>query len=952
LGKIENILVLDLDPDKKIKIITVNKKNYVSKFASFVTDIKNYNYNAEQNFENRKALYLSTAEKTKALQEPPKPFDPLPEKKFDVYLSFGHRDINAHSDFIQLEQNLQNIVDGISKNLPWMSSGLLKTEKMHTTIFGLYFRKEMAFYNQGTAIDRKKDYQKVMDIARKYLPLKIKYQGLLLTTDGTIIAKGHCEGKKLDEMRHELVSELDVEGRKAVSIIHITIGRLKQQITLEEWLATQKWIDEFNKKNGGYIGEIVAKNPVLVAGTDNEGIIYHEQARQEIEEFSRTEGKKVEFKNIFETTESIIKAINDDSISEFIPDWKNIKKQLISKKQEIGYLNILDHVKETIINVDKITKELAQKGIKIDAKKLRMIMFFHDFGKSISEMAEPNKKDGRLHELNSEKMVSEILDSLNFSEIEKKEILFYVKNHGLLGSIHIWDVRFGANKEEFINSVTSAEQINTLMAVSLCDLTNRPWIGDEWNLTVIKTLGQLIGNICAHKDEQDSKIKLDIIVNNLTKMKALFFEKIKPICISQGISAPEILIIQRNLYAEMFEVLDKDVAIDLQEGDIRRLESKALLSFQIQKLPLHIDKPDTHADGEIRTIDTDNFDTELVLTGTKERTSIDRDFIERPVVKDGKIDIEDMGKNIDEFRKEYPGDYELILSAHSESGFWGANSALLINGELLTKPEGSRGIFQDVYQKMNGKFYVLSLDPRYKGVYEVNFIEGKIEKTLIDGQEVKGCPIKNGIFSPAILINGDSKLDEIEYGFAGREKYSGKLLSVPWEKEDLASMACMGYDKEGNLIHFYLAGDPNDKIKHEFTIEYFMGQCNDLGISDAIIVGRSADIEIYEKDARNSFQAKARAKSSTAKAFIGVGGRRLEVFLVVKSKSAKQKIISKKLQELFSNKYDSLKNEIIKLKLKFPLQNLIFSILKKSQIETSLSQEINIKIVEKILDAV
>ncbi|MDO8535731.1 MAG: aldo/keto reductase, partial [Candidatus Omnitrophota bacterium] len=320
--------------------------------------------------------------------------------------------------------------------------------------------------------------------------------------------------------------------------------------------------------------------------------------------------------------------------------------------------------------------------------------------------------------------------------------------------------------------------------------------------------------------------------------------------IAQGFLPAEVFINQFNeviKYNDRTYLLSVYAALNakLRAFDIINTGPREVLYDGIESVAVSIDRPAVSSSGEAFFIDLDKVEVKNLV----EKGTVERDFIDNPVSEG---DADGMGKTIKEMIESAPEAKDALLAFNGiTGGFWEANSAVIVDGELIAK--SSRGTFQDKYVPLNGKFWLLSLDADNKGVFEVEIKDGKLPENL---------RVKNGLFGPPIFIGGKSAIDSIQ--FEARPNTQGN--QVVWTRDQAHAISAIGYDKEGKLVRVALKGDPNNEENKEITVDDLPRVLDKLGVVDAVLTGASADVQSYNSFVDEKFvSAKPRAESKSAK---------------------------------------------------------------------------------------
>ncbi len=180
---------------------------------------------------------------------------------------------------------------------------------------------------------------------------------------------------------------------------------------------------------------------------------------------------------LFEDTSMLLKEYDkgeNSRISGFIPQWNEIVRRLKSSHQRNNpSVTIYGHTRITLTNIEPVLESLINSGmIKPEDKKeaaslLRIVMLLHD-------IAKPLLKNGENHEEASAIEAAGILAG-KYPKDKLDLITKLIKYHAYLGMPNDYEdiiKTFG----EF-----SDKEIPILLAVWLCDVSGRPFVGGRMN---------------------------------------------------------------------------------------------------------------------------------------------------------------------------------------------------------------------------------------------------------------------------------------------------------------------------------------------------------------------------------------------------------------------------------------------------------------------------------------
>jgi len=259
------------------------------------------------------------------------------------------------------------------------------------------------------------------------------------------------------------------------------------------------------------------------------------------------------------------------------------------------------------------------------------------------------------------------------------------------------------------------------------------------------------------------------------------------------------------------------------------------------------------SNGEVYTINPNNF-IPVQRVSEDVRT---RDIIDAPL----QLNDPRVGHTIQEYVEEEnhirdeispgitPNSKAVVLALNStQSDGWLANSATIINGKLIIREPGKRGLGQKAYEPPHGIFWFISLDRDNPGVFKVEIDHGKLVREL---------PFKNGFAGPLLIFDGpdsprrtmelkDTDNPDLKLKFGIKNGVAGNDLD--WDSQDKRqAYTVYGYNAKSELVIVQLMGDPNDPERKEPAIRHVIPVLMKLGIKCAILGGTSADVQRYSK---------------------------------------------------------------------------------------------------------
>ncbi len=280
-----------------------------------------------------------------------------------------------------------------------------------------------------------------------------------------------------------------------------------------------------------------------------------------------------------------------------------------------------------------------------------------------------------------------------------------------------------------------------------------------------------------------------------------------------------------------------------------RFGSREKLINGIRRCSVTLETPDTYAEGEAYFINPG----QVRIAQRVAESMRDRDVITHWA----HLGDTEAGMLIEEYVAAEMESPNVLLAFNSHQGhFWEASTLLVINGVLVMKAEGKRGIQQEQYQPLSGPFWVLSFDSDNPGVFRIELKEGKSENPL---------PVQNGLSGPPLLMNGQSMLEQLR--FNRRPALEGNDLG--WRAIDhQLAMTCYGYTAGGELVILQLIGNPDDSVRKEPTLFQVVDILEKLGIRDAVLGGTSGDVQRYSVfDNPSVVRSRGRRGSGFQKAF-------------------------------------------------------------------------------------
>ncbi|MFA5350818.1 MAG: 6-phosphofructokinase, partial [Candidatus Omnitrophota bacterium] len=213
------------------------------------------------------------------------------------------------------------------------------------------------------------------------------------------------------------------------------------------------------------------------------------------------------------------------------------------------------------------------------------------------------------------------------------------------------------------------------------------------------------------------------------------------------------------------------------------------------------------------------------------------------------------GKTVREFAK---AERPLFAINGHQGNFWLSNTLVIINGKVISKI--AQGIRQNRWAPLTGKYNFFVLDKGNIGIKEITLANG------IPTEDISS--IRYALTGPVLRRNGTDEYYNIQQAISPIGNND-----VTWNpNEDAFAFSTIGKDAKGRIILISMAGDPNKKA--EIRLLGISLITKELGMSDAILLGTSMDVQQYAKGVE-IVEAKGRQGSDTADYFVKKGGRPL-----------------------------------------------------------------------------
>ncbi|MBU0547925.1 MAG: hypothetical protein KKH57_04110, partial [Candidatus Omnitrophica bacterium] len=191
--------------------------------------------------------------------------------------------------------------------------------------------------------------------------------------------------------------------------------------------------------------------------------------------------------------------------------------------------------------------------------------------------------------------------------------------------------------------------------------------------------------------------------------------------------------------------------------------------------------------------------------------------------------------------KEFPGmtlshfikKYEPVFAVNGHQGnFYLSNTLIIKNGRLISKfAESAYGLKDDILAGCNGRYNFFVLDSGFRGFKTINLVNGQPQEVI------KG--IYNALTGPVLARDGLDEISSILQAMppSGQDE-------VTWDpvKTSMA-FSLFGKENHGNLIQVSMRGYPQERP--EMRLEDIRKIIHKFGLSDAILLGTSADVQQY-----------------------------------------------------------------------------------------------------------
>jgi len=178
----------------------------------------------------------------------------------------------------------------------------------------------------------------------------------------------------------------------------------------------------------------------------------------------------------------------------------------------------------------------------------------------------------------------------------------------------------------------------------------------------------------------------------------------------------------------------------------------------------------------------------------------------------------------------------VLLCSSFNSNWTAPNQFLIIDGKLVRKPDGARGIFQPVYEPLNGYYTVFSLD------------QGRMLKVHIDNNNFDNPGGVQEAMS-VIPILKDGQPVQVRPRSPGQPARADEWAIFDAQKavdEVAASFSLVGTrDEDGATVFLHMSGSITIEALRDVAISL-------LGLKDAGLLSGSADVQQYVRNPKGS----------------------------------------------------------------------------------------------------
>lgn len=274
--------------------------------------------------ERQRAFYDALMVKTRQWVQGGKVLRPAANPSVvDISLNAGDRDVMGEdSDFTdELDTQLHALASELTEQFPEYK--IQKKGRYHITIMEICHR-DLREGEQNPEIlppDILPYLDDAVRITRGHLPFKVVLQGLAMGyRDGTIFVKGYVKGDALKNIRTEIGAKIPGhEDWGEWLLFHVTLGRLRNDITPARLAEAFKWVEE---RQALELGDVLVQNPRFVAISDQHATTVNPTLQQKLQEFNtklRSEQRAVEEMEVYSDFEETV-----------TPPYARQKKSLVS----------------------------------------------------------------------------------------------------------------------------------------------------------------------------------------------------------------------------------------------------------------------------------------------------------------------------------------------------------------------------------------------------------------------------------------------------------------------------------------------------------------------------------------------------------------------------------------------------------------------------------------------
>ncbi|MGA2089947.1 MAG: hypothetical protein ABSH12_00605, partial [Endomicrobiales bacterium] len=280
------------------------------------------------------------------------------------------------------------------------------------------------------------------------------------------------------------------------------------------------------------------------------------------------------------------------------------------------------------------------------------------------------------------------------------------------------------------------------------------------------------------------------------------------------------------------------------------ISSRRHLLNAIDVSDVAVDHEGIFARGEVHYIRPE----QLQLTIVSDERVRNRDFIsDRLVDNDSRA-----GRTIQDWVAQAERPEEVVAAFNLSQGHnFVPNTLTIVDGKIVIRAQGKRGLDQSVYESPHGVFHVFSLDAEKKGVYDITLDE--------QGRLMGELPVRNGFGGILLMRDYEPMIDGINLI---KPCLDGN--SVDWDSIDKRqSFTVYGFNNKEEMVIVQIAGDPDNTAKGEPTLRDVIEILKQLKVKDAVLGGTSADVQRYHRDSTPHVLMASAREGSIVQRFLG-----------------------------------------------------------------------------------